>query len=92
MSTAGGLVFMGNSAFDASTGEKLWEEPLLGERPVSWISYMLDGKQYLSILARSSPNNRLFTFTLDGGGTMPALPPPAPPAQGPGAATPAPAK
>jgi hypothetical protein len=83
MSTAGGLVFMGNSAFDASTGEKLWEEPLLGERPVSWISYMLDGKQYLSILARSSPNNRLFTFTLDGGGTMPALPPPAPPAQVP---------
>jgi quinohemoprotein ethanol dehydrogenase len=92
MSTAGGLVFMGNSAFDASTGEKLWEEPLLGERPVSWISYMLDGKQYLSILARSSPNNRLFTFTLDGGGTMPALPPPAPPAQGPGNGTPAPAK
>jgi quinohemoprotein ethanol dehydrogenase len=93
MSTAGGLVFMGNSAFDASTGEKLWEEPLLGDRPVSWISYMQDGKQYLSILARSSPNNRLFTFTLDGGGTMPALPPPpSAPTQGPGNATPAPAK
>jgi quinohemoprotein ethanol dehydrogenase len=80
MSTAGGLVFLGNSAYDAETGQKLWEEPLLGDRPVSWISYMLDGKQYLSILARSSPNNRLFTFTLDGGGTMPPLPPPpAPP-------------
>jgi quinohemoprotein ethanol dehydrogenase len=93
MSTAGGLVFMGNSAFDASTGEKLWEEPLLGDRPVSWISYMQDGKQYLSILARSSPNNRLFTFTLDGGGTMPALPPPpSAPTQGPGNVTPAPAK
>jgi len=93
MSTAGGLVFMGNSAFDASTGEKLWEEPLLGDHPVSWISYMQDGKQYLSILARSSPNNRLFTFTLDGGGTMPALPPPpSAPTQGPGNATPAPAK
>jgi quinohemoprotein ethanol dehydrogenase len=96
MSTAGGLVFHGNSAYDASTGEKLWEEPLLGDRPVSWISYMLDGKQYVSILARSSPNNRLFTFTLDGGGTMPALPPPVPPppapAQGTGNATPAPPK
>ena len=78
LATAGGLVFLGNSAYDAETGEKLWEEPLLGDRPVSWISYMLDGKQYLSILARSSPNNRLFTFTVDGGGTMPALPTPAP--------------
>ena len=91
LATAGGLVFLGNSAYDAETGEKLWEEPLLGDRPVSWISYMLDGKQYLSILARSSPNNRLFTFTLDGGGTMPALPPP-PAAQGSGNGTPAPAK
>ena len=78
MSTAGGLVFMGNSAFDASTGEKLWEEPLLGDRPVSWISYMLDGKQFVTILARSSPNNRLFTFMLDGKEPMPPLPVPAP--------------
>jgi hypothetical protein len=68
---------MGNTAYNAETGEKLWEEPLLGDRPVSWISYMLDGKQYMSILARSSPNNRLFTFTLDGEGTMPPAPPPA---------------
>ena len=75
LATAGGLVFLGNAAFDAETGEKRWEEPLLGDRPVTWISYMLDGKQYLSILARTSPNNRLFTFTLDGGGTMPELPP-----------------
>jgi glucose dehydrogenase len=92
LATAGGLVFLGNSAYDAETGEKLWEEPLLGDRPVSWISYMLDGKQYLSILARSSPNNRLFTFTVDGGGTMPAVPPPVP---GPGRGNitpPAPAK
>jgi hypothetical protein len=53
---------------------------------------MLDGKQYLSILARSSPNNRLFTFTLDGGGTMPAVPPPPAPGPGRGDPTPAPAK
>ncbi|HZI51236.1 MAG TPA: hypothetical protein VFE29_05390, partial [Terriglobia bacterium] len=81
LATAGGLVFMGNSVYDAGTGQKLWEEPLLGERPVGWISYMLDGKQYFSVLARANPNNRLFTFTLDGGATMPALPPPTP-AQG----------
>jgi len=91
LATAGGLVFMGNSAYDAGTGEKLWEAPLLGERPVSWISYMLDGKQYLAILARNSPNNRLFTFTLDGGATMPPLPPPTP-AQGKAKGAPAPAK
>jgi hypothetical protein len=81
LATAGGLVFMGNSAYDAESGEKLWEEPLLGDRPVGWISYLLDGKQYVTLLARNSPNNRLFTFTLDGGATMPPLPPPAP-AQG----------
>jgi hypothetical protein len=83
LATAGGLVFMGNTAYDAETGQKLWEEPLLGERPVGWISYLLDGKQYFTVLARSSPNNRLFTFTLDGGAPMPALPPAAP-AQGRG--------
>lgn len=88
LSTAGGLVFLGNTAYDASTGEKLWEEPLLGGGTVTWMSYMLDGKQYLSILARASPNNRLFTFTLDGGGTMPPVPPPA---QGKGKGGPPPA-
>ena len=74
---------MGNSAYDAETGQKLWEEPLLGERPVGWISYMLDGTQHFAVLARANPNNRLFTFTLDGGATMPPLPPAAP-AQGRG--------
>jgi quinohemoprotein ethanol dehydrogenase len=78
LATAGGLVFMGNSAYDAESGEKLWEEPLLGERPVGWISYLLDGKQYVTLMARNSPNSRMFTFTLDGGATMPPLPAPAP--------------
>ena len=62
---------------------EVWEEPLLGERPIGWITYMLDGKQYVSVMARSNPNHRLFTFTLDGGATMPPLPPAAP-AQGRG--------
>jgi hypothetical protein len=77
MATAGGLVFAGNAAYHAESGEKLWEEPLLGERPGSWISYMLDGKQFVTLLGRPSPNNRVFTFTLDGGATMPPLPLPA---------------
>ncbi len=74
MATAGGLVFMGHAAYNAETGEKVWEEPLLGERPVTWMSYMLDGKQYISLFARTNPDNRLFTFTLDGEGAMPPLP------------------
>jgi hypothetical protein len=51
---------------------------------------MLDGKQYFALFARSSPNNRLFTFTLDGGGTMPPVPPPpaAPAGRGRGGAPP----
>ena len=77
-------MFVGNSVYDAETGQKHWEEPLLGERPVGWISYMLDGKQYFAVLARANPNNRMFVFTLDGGATMPPLPPPAPAAQGRG--------
>jgi len=91
LATAGGLVFSGNAAYNAETGEKLWEEPLLGERPIGWITYMLDGKQYLSVTARANPNHRLFTFTLDGGATMPPLPPPAP-AQGRGGRGQAPAR
>jgi quinohemoprotein ethanol dehydrogenase len=87
LATAGGLVLMGNTAFDAESGAKLWEEPLLGERPVGWITYLLDGKQYFTVLARANPDNRLFTFTLDGGATMPALPPAAP-AQGRGRGAP----
>jgi quinohemoprotein ethanol dehydrogenase len=83
LATAGGLVFSGNAAYNAETGERVWEEPLLGERPIGWITYMLDGKQYVSVTARSNPNHRLFTFTLDGGATMPPLPPAAP-AQGRG--------
>ena len=74
LATAGNLVFMGQFAFNATTGEKLWDEPLMGGATASWMTYMLDGKQYVSILARGIPNNQLFTFTLDGTGSMPPLP------------------
>jgi quinohemoprotein ethanol dehydrogenase len=91
LATAGGLVFSGNAAYNAETGERVWEEPSLGERPIGWISYMLDGKQYVSVTARSNPNHRLFTFTLDGGVTMPPVPAAAPATGGRGGRGQAPA-
>ena len=44
------------------------------DRAVTPISYMLDGKQYISVIARPGPAARVFTFMLDG--TAPAPPPP----------------
>jgi glucose dehydrogenase len=78
LATAGNLVFQGGKAYNAETGEKLWEVDL-GGNPVTPISYMLDGKQYISLLARPQTNSRLFTFVLDGNGEMPPAPPPPPP-------------
>ncbi len=42
------------------------------------ITYMLDGKQYVSLVARPQTNARVFTFVLDGNAEMPPAPPPAP--------------
>ena len=75
MSTAGNLVFHGSTAYKADTGEKLWETNLGGGN-VTPISYMLDGKQYVTLFARIA-GNRLFTFVLDGKEPIPAMPPPA---------------
>jgi glucose dehydrogenase len=52
-------------AYNAETGEKLWKMDLNGEN-VAPVTYMLDGKQYVSVLARSHPNRLLCTFVLDG--------------------------
>jgi len=35
------------------------------------ITYMLDGKQYVTLFARGYPDNRLFTFVLDGKAQVP---------------------
>jgi hypothetical protein len=59
------------------TGEKLWEVDL-GGAPSTPVTYELDGKQYVSLLARAAPATRVFTFVLDGTEPMP----PAPPARG----------
>ncbi len=54
LTTAGGLVFAGDfhrhfRAFDAQTGEVLWEVPLSGPVTGYPISYAVDGKQYVAI-------------------------------------------
>jgi len=90
MATAGNLVFQGGKAYNAETGEKLWEIDL-GGNAVTPISYMLDGKQYISMLARPQQNSRVFTFVLDGNAQMPPAPPP-PAGRGAKGAPPAPAK
>jgi len=56
LSTAGGLVFYGNArgvlkALDAKSGDELWRFPIgtgISQGPVT---YMVDGKQYLSVVA-----------------------------------------
>jgi PQQ-dependent dehydrogenase (methanol/ethanol family) len=77
LTTAGNLVFQGGKAYNAETGEKLWEMDLSGGS-VTPISYMLDGKQYISLVARPQTNSRVFTFVLDGNAEMPPAPPPQP--------------
>jgi len=73
LATAGNLVFHGATAYNAETGEKLWDGNI-GGLPVTPISYVLDGKQYVTLLGRVYPGNRLFTFVLDGKEPMPPLP------------------
>ena len=72
-------------AFSADKGEKLWSVKLQAgfANPVC---YMLDGKEYVSVLAGRQGKGRLYTFTLDGN-----VPVPAPPAAAAGAGAPPPA-
>jgi quinohemoprotein ethanol dehydrogenase len=84
MTTAGNLVFAGSNAgefeaFSADKGEKLWGVKL---EPgfANPVSYMLDGKQYVSVLAGRAGKGRLYTFALDG--NVPVPPPPSAPTHG----------
>ena len=71
LSTAGNLVFRGSGdrliAHDAQTGEQLWEARV-GDETATPVTYELDGRQYLSILAGTTENGppRMWTFVLDG--------------------------
>jgi alcohol dehydrogenase (cytochrome c) len=54
LTTAGGLVFWGDldrrlRAFDAESGEILWETVLGGTIQMSTISYAVDGKQFVAV-------------------------------------------
>jgi alcohol dehydrogenase (cytochrome c) len=56
LATAGDLVFNGDvnrrfKAFDAQTGKQLWESILGGPISVSTITYAVNGKQYLAVIA-----------------------------------------
>jgi len=75
LSTAGGLIFVGNSggklfALDPASGKTLWESQLLPGGVATPISYELDGKQYIAVMA-GIKGGRVFTFALDAKETMP---------------------
>ena len=86
------LVFQGNaegefSAYDASTGEKVWSYPLKTGIIASPITYEVDGQQYISILVgwggvlgmwskfteQINPGT-LYTFALGGKASLPSFP------------------
>jgi len=80
MTTAGNLVFAASNdgefeAFSADKGEKLWGVKL-AQGFANPVTYMLDGKQYVSVLAGRAGKGRLYTFALDA--NLPIPPPPAP--------------
>ena len=91
LTTAGNLVFQGTAdgrfiAYNATTGEKLWETPVGTGVVAAASTYMLDGKQYVSIavgwggvfgiLLRAtelqSPGT-VYTFAVDGKAPPPAF-------------------
>ena len=56
LSTAGGLVFQGSAvgfvyAYDAATGERVWEFPAQTGVVAPPISYTIDGEQYITVSA-----------------------------------------
>jgi quinohemoprotein ethanol dehydrogenase len=88
LATAGDLVFQGTAdgrfvAYGAASGEKLWEVSLGSGIVAAPVTYQLDGRQYVSILAgwggfdalalglnsagSYKAPGRLWTFALDGG-------------------------
>nr|WP_245308974.1 PQQ-dependent dehydrogenase, methanol/ethanol family [Bradyrhizobium retamae] len=91
LTTAGNLVFQGTAdgrfiAYNATTGEKLWETPVGTGVVAAASTYLVDGKQYVSIAvgwggvfgiaARAtelqSPGT-VYTFALDGKAPPPAF-------------------
>ena len=66
LTTGGGLVFVSDEArrfraFDAETGEVLWEQILNSSAVGFPVSYMHDGVQYIAIAAGGGANFRALT-------------------------------
>ena len=92
MTTAGDLVFTGSAqgdfaAYNARTGQKLWTTIANARVEAAAASYMIDGVQYVAVLAgssmpqgqvRTSPvsanNSRLLVYKLGGTGSLPTTP------------------
>jgi mono/diheme cytochrome c family protein len=82
MTTAGDLVFAESGdgrlvAVTADKGEKLWDAKLVPGL-ASPVTYMLDGKQYVSIMGGGTGRGRLYTFALDANLPLPTAPAAAP--------------
>jgi quinohemoprotein ethanol dehydrogenase len=78
VTTAGNLVFTASRdgefvAFSADKGEKLWSQKLVAGF-ANPITYMIDGKQYVSVLAGRGGKGRVYTFALDATTPIPAVP------------------
>jgi quinohemoprotein ethanol dehydrogenase len=85
MTTAGNLVFQGNSmdfaAYRADTGEKLWSLPTQTGVVAGPVTYEVDGEQYVAVTAGSrlglggnyySPNgSRILVFKIGGTARLP---------------------
>ena len=92
MATAGGLVFQGNAegkfaAFRSENGEKVWEASVGSGVIASPVTYLVDGKQYLSIAVgwggASGQSSKvtetvypgiIYTFTIGGTASPPEYP------------------
>jgi quinohemoprotein ethanol dehydrogenase len=89
LATAGNLVFQGTAAgdfiaYNATTGEKLWSSWATTGVLAPPITYSIDGKQYVSVMAgwggafskKHVSYGRLLTFALGGTATLPSKPRP----------------
>jgi alcohol dehydrogenase (cytochrome c) len=93
MTTAGGIAFHGNSdgnfqAYDAKTGNLLWQWQTGAGADAPSMTYMIDGVQYVTIASggvtangvNSQRGDMLWTFALNGTSKFGPLPAPTPPA------------
>lgn len=94
LSTAGKLVFQGTAdgyfkAYNSATGEPLWQMPVQTGVVAGPISYLVDGTQYIAVMAgfggaaalampsfedpHPLPNGRVLVFSLGGKASLPNL-------------------